>query len=143
MNILIQKHKPMHMKNIYNTYDNGMTLLEVMITILILSIGMLGTAALIGGIIRGNETSNHITTATVIAQDKMEDFDRKGYDSTRTSDRTYTEAYNSISNYPGYRRTTILKVNNPIEGMQKVTVKVYWNFIGKEKSVDLITFFSK
>jgi len=59
--------------------DNGFTLIEVLIAIVILSVGLLGMASLTVGIINGNRFSNDLTTATTLAQDKMEDIRRAGY----------------------------------------------------------------
>ncbi len=57
----------------------GFTLIELLIAILILTIGMLGTAGLTTGIIRGNFFSKNITSATAIAQTTLEGAQRVGY----------------------------------------------------------------
>ena len=106
--------------------DNGFTLLEILVAITLLCIGLLAMAALTAGIMRGNLFSNQLTTATTLAQDKMEDIRRLGYSGTPTSDTTTTEDYNSIPNYPAYKRVTFTDVGNPT-GMKTVTVTVYWD----------------
>ena len=53
--------------------QDGFTLIEVLIAIVILSVGLLGMASLTVGIIKGNKFSNDLSTATTLAQDKMED----------------------------------------------------------------------
>ena len=103
--------------------NNGFTLIEVLVAMVILTVGLLGTAALIIGIINSNKLSNRISTATVLAQDKMEDIKRLGYDSAADD----TEDYNSISNYPLYKRITQVTAGNPAAGMKKIVVTVYWD----------------
>jgi len=106
--------------------SNGFTLMEVLVAMLILSVGLLGMAALITGIINSNKLSNRISTATVLAQDKMEDIKRIGYSGTPASDTTTTEDYNTITNYALYKRATFTEVANPATGMKKITITVYW-----------------
>ncbi|NVM21446.1 MAG: prepilin-type N-terminal cleavage/methylation domain-containing protein [Desulfobacterales bacterium] len=107
--------------------ERGFTLLEILIAMIILSIGFLGVAALTGGIMRGNSYSSAQTSGAILAQDKMEDIRRQGYSGTSATDATITEVYNSISGYPSYKRETLIDVDNPIAGMKRVTVTVYWD----------------
>ncbi|HWP23049.1 MAG TPA: prepilin-type N-terminal cleavage/methylation domain-containing protein [Candidatus Binatia bacterium] len=59
----------------------GFTLIEVFITIVLLTIGLLGTAALTTGVVRGNQASRNMTAATAIAQSCLEENRRVGYTS--------------------------------------------------------------
>jgi type IV pilus assembly protein PilV len=52
--------------------DAGFTLIEVMVSIIVLSIGVLGLAPLMAVSITGNAFSNEATRANVIAQDRIE-----------------------------------------------------------------------
>lgn len=107
--------------------NSGFTLMEVLVAMVILTIGLLGIAALIAGIINSNKLSNRMSVATVLAQDKMEDIKRIGYSGMPESDTTTTEDYNSIANYLLYKRDTFTEVANPAAGMKKITVTVYWD----------------
>jgi type IV pilus assembly protein PilV len=98
--------------------------MEVLVAMVILTVGLLGMAALIIGIINSNKLSNRISTATVLAQDKMEGL---SYSGTPTSDTTTTEPYNSITNYSLYKRVTSTEVANPAAGMKTITVTVFWD----------------
>jgi type IV pilus assembly protein PilV len=119
--------KSMNLMNMFNTRENsGFTLMEVLVAMLILSVGLLGMAALITGIINSNKLSNRISTATVLAQDKMEEVRQVGYSGMPASDTTTTEDYNSITNYSLYKRVTFTDVANPATGMKTITVTVYW-----------------
>ena len=117
--------------------NNGFTLIEVLVAMVILSVGLLGTAALITGIIKGNKLSNRISTATTCAQDKMEEIRGVGYSGMPASDTTTTESYNSITNYSLYKRVTFTDVVNPAAGMKTVTVTVYWD--SDNSSIELKT----
>ena len=103
--------------------NSGFTLMEVLVAMLILTVGLLGMAALITGIINSNKLSNRISTATVLAQDKMEDIKRAGYAGAADD----TEGYNTISDYPLYKRITDVAAGDPAAGMNKITVTVYWD----------------
>jgi len=58
--------------------NDGFTLIEVMVSIIILSIGVLGLAPLMAVSITGNAFSNEATRANVIAQDKIEELKNTG-----------------------------------------------------------------
>ena len=59
------------MKRILNTED-GFTLIEVLMAMIILSIGILGIAPLMVTSMSGNSFANDLTTANVIATDYIE-----------------------------------------------------------------------
>lgn len=52
--------------------DKGITLLEVMISMLVLAVGVLGLAPLMGVAIYNNTYANDITTANALAQKEVE-----------------------------------------------------------------------
>ena len=104
-----------------NEENGGFTLLEVLIAILILSVGLLGMASLTVGIIHGNRFSNDMTTATTLAQDKMEDIRRTTYSSVASE----TKAALS-SPYAEYKREVTVTDDSPASDMKTVSVKAYW-----------------
>ena len=59
--------------------QDGFTLIEIFIAIVLLTVGLLGTAALTTGVVRGNVSSRNMTTATAIAQSCLEENRRVGY----------------------------------------------------------------
>ena len=105
--------------------SSGFTLLEVLVAMVILTVGLLGMASLCVGIIKGNEFSKEISSATTCAREKVEDIERMGFANTTAG--TVTEGYGSISNYTEYKRETIITSNTPVTGMQSVQVTVYWD----------------
>jgi len=106
--------------------SNGFTLIEVLIAILILSVGLLGMAALTAGIINGNRFSNDMSTATTLAQERMEEIRRLGYSGMPSTDTTTTENYSTIAGYPEYKRETLTDADAPAPGMKTITVTTYW-----------------
>jgi len=57
-----------------STQSKGFTLLEVLITLVILSVALLGLAGLMATTVRNNAYGETITEATTMAQDKLEEF---------------------------------------------------------------------
>ena len=53
-------------------HEDGFTLIEVLVAIVVLSIGLLGVAAMQVTAIRVNSSSNTLTQATNVAQDQLE-----------------------------------------------------------------------
>ena len=110
-----------------NADNKGFTLIEVLIAILILSVGLLGMASLTVAIINGNKFSNNLSTATTLAQDKMEDIRRVGYANAASE----TKATMS-SPYSDYKRGVTVTADSPATDMKTVSVKIYWGGASKE-----------
>ena len=118
MEKLIQDHRQQLVKS-----QNGFTLLEVLVAIVILTIGLLGTAGLTTGVIRGNHYSKNITSATAAAQTQLESIKSSGYANATTT------------NFPGdtvtmggmtFTRTTTVTNSSPAANMKTVSVTVSW-----------------
>ena len=104
-------------------WQQGFTLLEVLVTIVILSIGLLGIAGLTTGVIRGNHFSKNITSATAAAQTQLEAIKSRGY----------AEALEA--NFPAdivtmggmsFNRTTTITADSPATNMKTASVTVNW-----------------
>ncbi len=121
--------------------DGGFTLLEVLVAVVILCMGLLGMASLSVGIIKGNDFSKSVSSATTCAREKMEDMERLGYAGAPAASGTVTEAYNTITDYPRFKRETITAVDTPSADMKKITVTVYWD--SDNHQVQLKTFLAK
>ena len=117
--------------------NKGFTLIEIMIAIFILVVALLGLISVTVMVIKGNSFSKTMTTATTLAKDKMEEMKNLGYSGTSSSDITTTEGYNSITNYPTYKRDTKIDVASPAAGMKTIEVKVEWKWQGTDRNVTL------
>ena len=107
--------------------EGGFTLLEVLTAIVILTVALLGMAALVVGIIHGNAYSNDLTTATTLAQDKMEAVRGLGYSEIGAIGDEEDE--NPVTGYPQFRRVTSIEGvgSSPHFGLKAVTVTVSWD----------------
>lgn len=104
--------------------DDGFTLVEAMIGVVILTIISLGLMSLTVSMMRGSAFSNKMTTATTLAQDKLEHVKRLGYANATTT--AGTESYDTIANYPAFKRITAVASDTPAPAVKTVTVTVYW-----------------
>jgi type IV pilus assembly protein PilV len=122
--------------------SQGFTLIEVLIAIVILSVGLLGMASLTVGIMNGNKISNELTTATTLAEDKMEDLRRLkeiGYLNVVAETKA-----DCSSPYGEYRREVLVTDDSPAPNMKTVTVTAYWGGTSKEDhKVELQTIFGR
>lgn len=118
--------------------DSGFTLTEILIAIVILSIGLLGLAQISVGVITSNLSSTKMTSASTLAQDKIEEIKNLGYDNANTA--AGTEDYGSIQDHEAYKRVTAVSAGTPEAGMMTVTVTVFWN--GDNNSVVTSTILS-
>jgi len=105
------------------TSQNGFTLLEVLVAIVILTIGLLGTAGLTTGVIRGNHYSKNITSATAAGQTLLESVKSSGY-----TNATSANFPNDTVTMGGmtFTRTTTITNSSPAANMKTVSVTVSW-----------------
>jgi type IV pilus modification protein PilV len=118
MEKLVQDHCQRLVKS-----QNGFTLLEVLVAIVILTIGLLGTAGLTTGVIRGNHYSKNITSATAAAQTQLESIKSSGYANATTAN--FPSDAVSMGGMTLTRTTTVTD-SSPAANMKTVSVTVSW-----------------
>jgi type IV pilus assembly protein PilV len=113
----------------------GFSMLEVLISIVILSIAIMGLATLQSRGIRGNDLGFRTTQAIALAQDRLEDLINSGTGSnyplsatagTNDPDNPITETGSSGGNFD---RSWQILDDTPVTGSQTITVTVTWNDI--------------
>ena len=63
-------------KSVKRSRQRGFTLIEMMVSILVLTIGLVGTAALMSSSVNMGAHARYVSTAALLASEKMEDLDR-------------------------------------------------------------------
>lgn len=106
--------------------DAGMTLLEVVVAMGLVFVAMLALAGLATTAMKGVAVGKHLTIATTLAQEKLEDIKRDGHRPNLIGGLETVEVNQSIPKYPLYQRTTNIQPNTPIAGLQTVSVTVSW-----------------
>lgn len=103
--------------------ENGFTLIEVMVSIVILAIGLLGLAPMMAISITGNAFANEATEATVLAQDKIEELkNMTTFASIPLSDSVAVDAqYTLVSRVDDTASDGTVPV-----GVYKIFVRVRW-----------------
>lgn len=140
----------------------GFTLVEVLISIALLTIGVLGVVGLLGVQSRGVagavnfgqaaiSRSNALTAATLLAQARLEEIKNARYTATQdelTPANFPDEAYGAMPGSPNHRRTVTIQDRMPDIGMKTTTVDVFFRplqetGIGQEEGVRLITIIAR
>lgn len=113
--------------------EKGFTLVEVLVALFLLVVGILGTIAVTATIISGNSLGQRMTTASTLAQYKMEELKNTDYDSLASSTSPETvETYYS-------RSWTVSAADTPTTGMKTVEVAVSFSWKGATRTVTLKT----
>jgi type IV pilus assembly protein PilV len=106
--------------------EQGFSLVEILVAMTILSIGLLGMAALTVGIMHGNTQSKNVTEATALATDRLEFLRNRGFGQVPAGTVITTEGYGSIAGFPEYRRVTQTQMDTPVAGAARIQVSVFW-----------------
>lgn len=114
------------------------TLLEVMITLLILSVGMLGLATLQIMAIRGNSFGQQMTIASTLAQNKLEELREDDFDSIGTGNDVCVDQVNRCT----YSRQWVVQDDTPQANMKTVEVRVTWTGAQADRAVSMGTIIS-
>ena len=80
-------HKPRNLRN-----QQGFTLVETMVAILVLTIGLFSAAALVGSSLNMGAHSRYMSTAALLASEKLEDLSRLPNNDPGLAAGTYTDS---------------------------------------------------
>lgn len=113
------------MKTICNR--QGISLLEVLIAMMLVSLVVLGVAGLSTVAIQGSAFSQKMTKAVTLGQVALEEIRRSGYRPGLLNEDSHTEAYGIIPEEPLFKRILTMIPDTPAPGFQIITVKVAWD----------------
>lgn len=119
---------------------SGFTLLEVLIAIVIFTVGVVVVVGLFASGLVSSADAENTTIAMNLAQGKMEEIRNLAF----ADDPTEPKA--DITGFSGFQREVEVDapgVDPDISDLKHVTVTVYWTFKGDEISVPLETYISR
>jgi prepilin-type N-terminal cleavage/methylation domain-containing protein len=135
--------------------ERGLTLVEMMVTVVLLAAVVLGSASLLTQVLHQNKRARHRSLATYLAAERIDQITSLEYNTAAdylhyqiTGETaaagppvTFTSAYGAIPDYPEYRRVVTLNYDVPATGMMQVTTEVFWQDMHQgEKSHEMITY---
>lgn len=113
--------------------NRGFTFMELMVALGIFTIVLLAIAGMQIAAIRANSFANNMSTAVILAQDKMEELKRLAYNHSQLTDDGDANDLLDIENPDhqehldrGYIRVWNISDNNPVNGTKTVAVIVGW-----------------
>ena len=106
-------------------HEAGFTLLDLLVGLSLLFIAILGMTDLTTTVIKGNSKSERVTSAILLANERLEDIRLAGYNNAESLDGT--EGYGTIEDYPSFRRVTSTSLDTPEQGNKTVAVAVFWD----------------
>jgi len=118
--------------------QKGFTLIEVLIGLVILSVGLLAFAGLQITSARGNFFSKNLTQATYVAQDRLEFLGIVPFDSSQLQPGTYNDGKVVFSGLAFDRAYTVVLNGN----LKTITYTVNW-IEGVNRSISFSTFISQ
>ncbi len=99
---------------------SGFTLIEVLISMTIFSVAILGLAIGASSVMRANQTSYFSTIAVSLAQDKLEEL--KANPASLASGGPVTDTTDGVV----FTRNWTVTPNSPVAGVSRVDVQVDW-----------------
>jgi prepilin-type N-terminal cleavage/methylation domain-containing protein len=105
--------------------NGGFTLTEVLIAVVILSVGLLGLSVMTVAMTKSQAFGNKLTTATALAQKKLEEIKNTSYTDVVSANYPL-EGYNTIARYPQFSRSVTITADSPLVNTKTVMVTVAW-----------------
>jgi len=116
-----------------STALGGFTLIEMMVAVLLIGVGLMGLAAMSTTVTRANVQSSALTTASALAQQRVEQLRTDPYAAIASGNDALT--VDGVT----YNRSWNVSVNVPDQGLKTVDVTVSWTSRGKTHSTMLST----
>lgn len=130
----------------------GFTIIELLVSIFILTIGIIGVVNSVPMSMQIQKTGQMTASAIQLGQAKIEQVISESYDDISTG--TVSEAYGFSTHFPSFRRRTEITSFNPNNpgvappqdmGIKKISVSVFWKspLSIMEKEAKLVTLFAQ
>lgn len=142
-------------ENTGSGHERGMSLVEIMVSLAILSFLALSMISMFSSAAHLDKLAQERSVATSLASERIMQISSQPFASAANYTRykrpeetaaagppaTLTTGYGAIPDYPDYKRVVQLTYNVPTAGMLKVKTTVTWDHIGQgERSHEMITF---
>ena len=123
--------------------SNGFTLIEALLAMSLLSIAVFGMFSLLPSVMGYNEFADTVSTATTLAQDKLEALKNTDFSSIPVGSPAETDSELDENGTTGaggiYTRTTTVSVDPTYSDIKRIAVTVSWGWKGNLKDVTLRT----
>lgn len=121
--------------------QRGFSLLEVLVALTVLSIGVLGVAAMSVSVSQGNSVARKVTAATVLAQGQMETFKNTPFANITTGSDSNNPIDENGNAGGVYTLSWTVTSNTPFANVNKVVCTVSWD--SGARSVSLSTLIAR
>ncbi|MGQ9523389.1 MAG: type IV pilus modification PilV family protein [Armatimonadota bacterium] len=111
----------------------GFTLLEMLVAMVLLTVGITGTMGALSGILQGARLADDYTTASLLAQSRLTELEQVDGLVEGTAEGDFGE------DYPGWRwEQEVIQAES--EGLLQVTVTVIWQRGAEERTYTVTTY---
>jgi type IV pilus assembly protein PilV len=109
-------HATNHMNQLNKTNNSGFTILEILMAMAIISIGLLGLAAVQSSALLGNTKAQKQSMAVILAENKIEGFINNNWNTTPPLQTHIEEGGTTLSATGIYTRITDINLNTCSDG---------------------------
>ena len=118
----------MEVKSTVSLKSSGFSLVEIMIAMVIGSVGLLALSGILTYVMRTNRMATDISISTALARQKIEQLKLTDYNYVLNQTEEHLDANGNVNLNSGlYKRVTVVENNHPAFNTKTVTVTVYFS----------------
>ena len=112
--------------------ERGITLVEMLIAVVVMTTGILALGRMIPSAMRGQQADRMLTQGNAYAQQKVESLQTRYWsDSELTDGRHPASGFDSLGSAGQWQRYhEVVTLAAPLDNLRKVTVTVGWTYLG-------------